>query len=80
MLKCSEYKSYSILCLSCDIKSDIKCSKEFDFDKPLKYKVAERNDMMNCSWNECPTCKQSIGYHPKVEDFRCPKCNQKILW
>lgn len=80
MLKCSEYKEYNVLCLSCDIKGEIKCCKEIDFEKPLKYKLVERKDSLNCSWNECPTCGQSIGYQPKATDFRCPKCSQKILW
>ena len=80
MLKCSEYKAYNIHCSSCDIKNNIKCDKKFNFDKPLKYKNINRNDMMKCSWNECPTCRQSIGYHPTIEDFKCPRCGQRILW
>lgn len=80
MLKCSDYEAYSVLCLSCDIKSDIKCCKEFDFDKPLKYKTIKRNDMASFSWNECPTCRQTIGYYPKNHNFRCSKCSQRILW
>lgn len=44
MLKCSEYKAYNMFCSSCDIKSNIKCDKKFDFDKPLKYKVIGRNE------------------------------------
>lgn len=80
MLKCAEYKAYNSNCLNCDIKVNIKCNKEFDFNKPLKYVVIERHDMMNCSWNECPTCRQTLGYFPKIKDYKCPKCGQKILW
>ncbi|WP_423243353.1 hypothetical protein [Clostridium rectalis] len=35
---------------------------------------------MRTSWNECPTCGNSIGYYPKDNEFRCSKCNQRILW
>lgn len=80
MIKCSGYDRFSAMCLACDIKSNIICCKEFDFDKPLKYVTVKRNDMVNCSWNECPTCTKTIGYFPKEENFRCPRCNQRISW
>lgn len=79
-MKCREYKSYSVLCQQCDIKSEISCNKKIDLNKPLKYIRVERVDHMRVSWNECPTCGNSIGYSPKDKDFRCPKCNQAILW
>lgn len=79
-MKCREYKAYSVLCQQCDLKTNIPCSKEFNYDKPTKYINVKRNDMMSCSWNECPTCGNSIGYYPKDKEFRCSKCNQRILW
>lgn len=79
-MKCREYDKFSVLCQQCDIKHKISCSKKFDYDEPTKYVQVERKNMMSCSWNECPTCGNSIGYKPKDTEFRCPKCNQKILW
>ena len=79
-MKCREYKIYSVLCQDCDIKSKISCAKKFDFDTPKKYIRVERTDHIHCSWNECPTCGNSIGLYPKDNEFRCPKCNQRILW
>lgn len=79
-MKCREYNSYSVLCLQCDIQEKIPCCKTFEFDMPMKYVNVERTDHMAVSWNECPICGKSIGYHPKDEDFRCPKCTQRILW
>lgn len=51
-----------------------------DKNLPAKFMRVERTDHMNVSWNECPNCRKSIGYWPKEEDFRCPKCEQRILW
>lgn len=79
-MKCREYKTYSVLCQLCDIKSNIQCSKKFDFNTPKKYVRVERKDHMKVSWNECPTCGNSIGYYPENKDFKCSKCNQEILW
>ena len=79
-MKCREYEAYSVLCQKCDLKEDIPCSKKFDFNIPKKYIRVERTDHMRVSWNECPTCGNSIGYQPKDNEFRCPKCNQKISW
>ena len=47
---------------------------------PTKFIRIERNDHFKTSWNECPNCKTSIGYHPDKKDFRCPKCGQRISW
>lgn len=80
-MKCKEYMMYSVLCQSCDIRNDIKCCKKFDFNTPLEFVKVKRTDMgANFSWNECPTCGKSIGYHPIDNEFRCPKCEQRILW
>ena len=51
-----------------------------NIDTPLKFKRVQREDMTSFSWNECPTCKNSIGYHPKDKNFRCNKCGQRIDW
>ena len=56
-----------------------KCNKKFDFDAPKKFVRIERRDC-NISWNECPTCGYPIGYRPTLTDFRCKRCNQRILW
>ena len=79
-MKCREYETYNVLCQQCDIQNKVSCCKKFDFDKPKKYIGVERRDHMNVSWNECPTCGNSIGYQPKDIEFRCGKCNQRILW
>lgn len=79
-MRCIDYNAFSCLCSGCDFPNNIKCCKEVDFNKPLKYKIVESKDMMNCSFNICPTCGESIGYHPENDTFRCPKCTQKILW
>lgn len=49
-------------------------------DIPKKYISVKRRDSMHFSWNECPSCNKSIGYHPEVTDYRCERCNQRILW
>ena len=79
-MKCREYKAYSVLCQACDITENIPCCKKFDINKPQKFVRVERNDHMKVSWNECPTCGNSVGYHPKEKDYKCSKCNQRILW
>lgn len=79
-MKCRDYKEYSVLCLNCEFPLNVKCCKEFDFETPKKYVIVKRNDMTKFTWNECPTCGTSIGYHPKDTDFRCVKCGQRILW
>ncbi len=77
---CRKAQRFSGLCMQCDIYNNIKCGLEFDFDKPEKWIRVERADCMNISWNECPTCGESIGFRPKEENFRCPKCSQRIKW
>lgn len=79
-MKCRDYKTYSVLCLKCDFPKNIECSKEINLDEPLKYIQVKRNDHYQFSWNECPTCGNSIGYNPLDTNFRCSKCSQKISW
>lgn len=79
-MKCKDYNEYSVLCLSCAFPADIKCSKEFDFETPLKYIEVQSRDSAKFSFNECPTCRKSIGYHPLDKDYRCSFCNQRISW
>lgn len=79
-MKCREYNVYSVLCQGCDITDNIKCCKKFDLDTPVKYIRVERKDNIRTSWNECPICGNSIGYHPKNNEFRCSECNQRISW
>lgn len=79
-VKCKKYNSCSTLCLACDIVSNQQCAIRFDFDTPKKYAPVQRRDHFNVGWNECPTCGNSIGYHPEVKDFRCSRCRQRILW
>lgn len=79
-MKCKEYATFSPLCQQCDIHDTVPCCNEFDFNIPKKYVRVERTDHMKTSWNECPTCGNPIGYHPKEEDFKCKKCGQKIAW
>jgi len=49
-------------------------------DKSMPKKVfrVERNDMLRCSWYECPNCRKIIG--GSWNQTECPHCNQKILW
>ena len=54
--------------------------KMTDKDIPKKYVVIQSRDSLKFSLNECPTCRRSIGYRPKEKDFRCPNCEQRILW
>lgn len=81
-MKCIEYKAHFRCCEKCDIKNNIQCDKVFNFEEPKKYVVINRRDMMRCSWNACPTCGATIaGFKPKdIDDYRCPKCNQRISW
>lgn len=79
-MKCREYKAYMSDCLKCDLKTNIPCGKTFDYETPQKYVYVKRTDHMQVSWNECPTCSNSIGFHPLNKEFKCSKCNQKILW
>lgn len=79
-MKCRDYKAFKHDCLKCDLKTNMPCGKSFDYNIPKKYINVERTDHIRTSWNECPTCGKSIGYYPNDNEFRCPKCNQKILW
>ena len=78
-IKCREYNACKKSCLECDLILNKKCNKKFDFDAPKKFVRIERRDC-NISWNECPTCGYPIGYRPTLTDFRCKRCNQRILW
>ena len=78
-IKCREYNACKKSCLECDLLSNKMCDLEFDFEKPIKFRRVERRDC-NISWNECPTCRCSIGYRPEISDFRCKRCGQRILW
>jgi len=80
MVKCREHHACKSACLKCDINSNIGCDKVFELDKPTKFIEVKREDHMNTSWNECPTCGISVGYRPKEKGFRCTKCNQLIAW
>ena len=79
-MKCINYNACYENCLKCDFPTKIKCNTEFDFDKPIKYKLMGRRDIMSYNWNICPTCGNSIGYYPKNNEFRCPRCTQRISW
>ncbi len=67
-MKCGEYRAHSELCQSCDIKTNVKCDKKFDFDTPRKFILVKRKDHISTSWNECPTCGNSTGFIPKEKD------------
>lgn len=79
-IKCREYNACRNSCLECDLLFNKKCDKEFELDTPKKFVRIERKDHINVSWNECPTCRCSIGYRPDLKDYKCKRCGQRILW
>ena len=79
-MKCRDYKVFWSTCDNCDIRIKALCRKVINFEIPEKFIVVERKDHLKTSWNECPTCGNSVGYRPDEKNFRCPKCTQRILW
>lgn len=79
-VKCRDYNACNRSCENCDILTNKGCDKEFDFETPKKFVPVERRDHFSTSWNECPTCRNSIGFRPEIKDFRCDRCGQRISW
>lgn len=79
-IKCREYNACNNNCLECDLLLNQKCKKKIDFDTPKRFVRVERKDCCATHWNECPTCRYTIGYRPDIKNFRCKRCGQRIAW
>lgn len=80
MIKCKDFNACNRACRDCDVVSNRGCEKEFNFEIPKKFVRIERTDHVSVSWNECPVCRNHVGFRPDVKDYRCVKCGQRIAW
>lgn len=80
MIKCRDFNACKNSCEECDIIFNKRCDKEFNFEIPERFVRIERRDHIQISWNECPVCRNRIGYKPEVKDYRCERCGKRIMW
>ena len=76
MIKCLDYNTYSVLCQGCDILSDVKCAKNFNFNIPMS---AISKDSYGVIGEYCPVCMSLLNKndtHDNLLDLRCDKCGQ----